>query len=55
MILLLTTPPLPNEIYSPLSLMTGINYSDEIILTAIQFANACNPVLRANSQATLQR
>ena len=38
-----------------LFLATGVNYGDAVILTAIQFENACNPVLRANAQATIER
>ena len=38
-----------------LSLFAGIDYDEAILLTAIRFENACNPVLRANAQATLER
>lgn len=38
-----------------LFLTAEVNYDDTVILTAIQFENACNPVLRANAQATLER
>ena len=33
----------------------SLTYGDALLIIAIQFENACNPILRASAQATLQR
>ena len=33
----------------------SLTYSDDLLLIAIEFENACNPILRTSAQATLQR
>ena len=33
----------------------SLSYSDALLIIAIKFENACNPILRASAQATLQR
>ena len=32
-----------------------LNYSETVLIAAIENENACNPVLRASAQATIQR